>query len=123
MSSCDLFESRTYLIVGVKAFLVHKTVQSVASEDSFHFAEHGFNGIELGRVAHIVNALNVEPRPPLPQVFGLMNSQLVHEKSKWLVSVPVAELFQVLEETSSINGLRVNLAEAHAMLFSHACDH
>ena len=123
MSSCDLFESRPNLVVGVKAFLVHKTVQPVAIEDTLHFTEHCFNWVELWRVAHIVNALDVEPRPPLLQVFGLMNSELVHEQSEWLVSVFVAELLKVVKETSSINALRMNLAEAHALLFSHAGDH
>ena len=52
-----------------------------------------------------------------------MNSELVHEQSKWLVSVFGTELLEVPEETSSINGLRMNLAESHAILFSHACDY
>ena len=92
MSSCDCLKSRSNLLVEVKAFLVHKTVQPVATEDSLHFAEHRFNEIKLRRISHIVNALNVKPRPPRSQVFGLMNSELVHEKSKWPVSVLAAEL-------------------------------
>ena len=52
-----------------------------------------------------------------------MNSKLVHKQSKWLVLVFDTELFEVPEETSSINGLRMNLAEHYAMFFSHACDH
>jgi hypothetical protein len=52
-----------------------------------------------------------------------MNSKLVHEQSKWLVSVFVVELLKVVKETISINGLSMNLAEAHAIFFSHACDH
>ena len=95
MSSCDLLESCSNLFVGVKAFLVLKTVQPVVSEDSLHFAEHGFDRIEFWRIAHIVNALNVEPRPPRFQVFGLVNSELVHEKSKWPVFVLAAELLKV----------------------------
>ena len=93
MSSCDLLESRSNLFVGVKAFLIHKTVQPVASEDSLYFAEHCFNRIELGRIAHIVNALHVKPRPPRLQVFGLVHSELVHEQSKWPVSVSASEFF------------------------------
>jgi hypothetical protein len=58
VSSCDLFESRPNLVVGVKAFLVHKTVQPVASKDSFNFTEHCFNRVEFWGVANIVNALD-----------------------------------------------------------------
>ncbi len=123
MSSCDLFESRSNLFVGVKAGLVDKAVQSVASEYSFHFAEHGLNGVELRRVAHIVDALNVEPRPPLLQVFGLMNSELVHEQRKWLATVFVTELLEVREEISSVNGLSMNMKVTYSMFFSHAGDH
>ena len=123
MISCDLFESRLNLVVGVKALLVHKTIQSVASKDSFNFTEHSFYGIKFWGVPNVIKALDVEPRPPLLQRFGLMNSELVHEQSKWLVSVFVAEFLKIVKETISINGLRMNLGEAYAIFFSHACDH
>ena len=76
MISCDLSESRSNLSVGVKTSLVHKTVESFASENGFDFAEHSFNGVEFWRITHIVNALNMEAWPPLAQFFGLVHSSL-----------------------------------------------
>ena len=119
MISCDLSESRSYLSVGVKTGLVHKTVESFPSENGFHFAENSFNGVEFWRITHIVNALNMEAWPPLVEFFGLMHRQLVHEQCNRLVAVSAAKLFEVLAESHSVNGLSMGLTEAYPIFFCH----
>ena len=119
MISCYLSESRSNLSVGVKTSLVHKTVESFASENGFDFAEDSFNGVELWRITHIVNALNMEAWPPLAQFFGLVHRQRVHEQGNRLVAVSAAKLFEVLAESLSVNGLSMGLTEAYPMLFCH----
>ena len=88
-----------------------------------HFREDGLDGIEFWRVADVENVLHVQPRPPLPQAFGLVHVELVHEQSERLASVLLPELLEEVEKGLLVDGFVVSLAQAHATIFSHRGDH
>ena len=60
MINGDRLERTLNFFVCVKSGFVYKVVQPLLVELSLYFAEHSFNRIELGAVAHIENRLDVK---------------------------------------------------------------
>ena len=87
-----------------------------------HFREDCLDGIDFWRVADVENILHVQPRPPLPQAFGLVHVELVHEQSERLASVLLPELLEEGEEGLPVDRLGVSLAQAYAKFLRHGGD-
>ena len=69
--------------IEVETNLVHKVVQSLVTEHSFHLRENCLDWVELGRVRNVENSGYLELGIVLWQLFLRVNRGIVHEQSKW----------------------------------------
>ena len=123
MIGCDRPDSLFNGLVSVEANLVHKAVQSLARKVRLDFAEDSLYGVQFWGITDIENILYVQPRPPLLQVFGLMDVQLIHVQRDRRAFVSGAELFEEVEELLIVYRCIVSLAQSHAVFLSHGRDH
>jgi len=76
----DVFERIVDSPVGVKANLVHETVQSLRIENTLRFAEHCLDGVELRAVGDVEDRSDVELLVLQSYIFMLMHCQVIHEQ-------------------------------------------
>ena len=112
-------ESHFNLLVCVEPRLVHKTVQSLAVEQPFHFREHSFNWLEFRTVSDVPNRLHVQLRPPLFDARLLVDARIVHVQRDRPLSYFSAELLEVIAEVFTSARLFMNLDQSNPMFLGH----
>ena len=88
--------------------MIGKCTKPLPAEKSLDLAENRFNWVELRTVWHIPDGHNIEII-----VLGLhcplfMNSEIIHEESKWLVSIVTPQLLQITNKLLWFYGCAVN---------------
>jgi hypothetical protein len=117
--NCDCFERSFDFSFFIELRLVHQVIQPSAVEQALDFGEHCFDGIELRAVAYVEHGFDVQLVPPLLCQLGLMNIQLVHEQSQWMLLLTVPKLLQVTDEVLSV----YSFIEIHHMQHAILCGH
>ena len=119
MFNCYCFERSFDFSVCVESRLVNQVVQPSAVEQAFDFGEHSFHWIELRTVTHVEHRLDVQLVPPLLCCLRLMNIQLVHEKSQWVLLLLESKLLQVFNKVLGI----YSFIKVHHMQHTILCSH
>ena len=84
----NCFECNSYRLVGVKANFSHEAVQSPPVENRLHFAEDGFDGVELGTVGDIEDRCDLMLHVYRLHILQfLVHTQLVHEYRQFTLGV------------------------------------
>ena len=71
---------------------VSKGVEPLFAEVPFNLGENCFDWLEFERIWHIEDGHNIELWIEWLDFRWLMNTELIHEKRKWLVTVPDTKL-------------------------------
>ena len=100
---------RLDLLVYVKVFVVHKTVESLSAVKSFDLGETRFNRVKLRRITDVLDLHDIKFFVSLDNLLSLMHSQLIHVDSEPRVTVPLSELLQVPDELCSSDCLIMNV--------------
>ena len=76
----------------------------------FYSRKNRLNRVEFWAVAHVKYVFYIEAVPPLPQAFGLVDIELVHEQSDGLASVSLTEFLEEVKKRHLVDCLCVKLA-------------
>ena len=95
---------------------VSQHVEPFTTEVPLYLTETCLNSIVFRTVTHIKYLHDVKLGIVWPHSLVLMDTELIHEECKWLVSIFLPQLLQIWDECVSLDGRSVDLDELHTTL-------